>query len=403
MTPAPVSARRIAGHCPPGRSGFSLTELLVASSIALIVMAAIANLFGVFSRAMSQSQSTIDLSARMRSAAWQLRKDLSGVTCEVVPWLSPEADAGYFEVIEGPRRDSMAGDGSANLEADTDDILLFTTRSLDGSFVGRHGNETIESPYAEIAWFCKEAADQPVVGTTLYDLHRRQFLVTAYVGTTAFIGNMITGTLPNIDYDLSLRQEGTRLVPNSLGDLTKRENRFNRPPNFPPNFPFAFRVDGQARPPSNATFENTPRDWEDVVLTNVIAFDVRVFDPQARAQTTATTTLLPGDPGYGGGNAGYGAFIDLGSGQGGVLAGPPSQKSQLSLPTYDTWSTHYESNGIDDDRQGGPDQGADGIDNPQTYETSPPYPVRLDGIEVRIRCYDPTAKQVRQITVRHGF
>ena len=345
MTPAPVSARPITGHHLSGRCGFSLTELLVASSIALIVMAAIANLFGVFSRAMSQSQSTVDLSARMRSAAWQLRKDLSGVTCEVVPWLSPEADSGYFEVIEGPRRDSMAQNGSANLEADTDDTLLFTTRSLDGSFVGRHGNDAIESPYAEIAWFCREAADQPVTGTKLYKLHRRQFLVTAYVGTAAFIGNMINGTLPNIDYDLSLRQEGNRLVPNSLGDLTKRENRFNRQPNFP----FSFRVDGQGRPPSNATFDNTPRVWEDVILTNVIAFDVRVFDPEARAQTTAAMTLLPGDPGYGGGNAGYGAFVDLGGGQGGKLGGPVSQKSRLTLPTYDTWSAHYESNGLDED------------------------------------------------------
>ena len=399
MMPPSVRSRRIRAAIGSGCYGFSLTELLVASTIALIVMAAIATLFGVFSRAMSQSQSTVDLSARMRTAAWQLRKDLSGVTCEVVPWLSPEADSGYFEVIEGPRRDRMAGDGSANLEADTDDTLLFTTRSLDGSFVGRHGNDAIESPYAEIAWFCREAAEQPVAGTKLYNLHRRQLLVTAYVGTPAFIGNMITGTLPNIDYDLSLRQEGNRLVPNSLGDLTKRENRFNRQPNFP----FAFRVDGQGRPPSNATFDNTPRIWEDVILTNVIAFDVRVFDPEARAQTTATTTLLPGDPGYGGGNAGYGAFVDLGGGQGGKLGAAISQKSRLTLPTYDTWSTHYESNGLDEDGQNGPDQGADGIDNPQTYETSPPYPVRLDGVEVRIRCYDPTAKQVRQITVRHGF
>jgi hypothetical protein len=38
-----------------------------------------------------------------------------------------------------------------------------------------------------------------------------------------------------------------------------------------------------------------------------------------------------------------------------------------------------------------------------TAETSPPYPVALRGMEVRIRCYEPHSKQVRQITLRHSF
>jgi len=29
--------------------------------------------------------------------------------------------------------------------------------------------------------------------------------------------------------------------------------------------------------------------------------------------------------------------------------------------------------------------------------------VPLRGIEVRIRCYEPTSRQVRQMTVRHSF
>ncbi len=382
------------------RRGFSLTELLVASGIALMVMAAIASLFNVFSRAMTQSQSTVDLSGRMRSASWQLRKDLAGVTCDVVPWLSPDSDAGYFEVIEGPRRDLSAAQNSSDLEADTDDSLLFTAQSATGMFVGRHGNDTIESPYAEIAWFCREAGSQPVTGTKLYNLYRRQLLVTGYVGTVAFSGNSITGTLPNTTYDISLRRENSRLAPNTLGDLTKRENRFRR--SMP--FPYPFTVDGNARPPSNATFDNTERVWEDVILTNVIAFDVRVFDPEARVQTAGTTTLYPGDPGYtGGAGTTAGAYIDLGGGQGGVLAGPVNPKSRLTLPTYDTWSTHYESNGVDDDGDNQTDEGSDGIDNPATYETAPPYPVPLVGLEVRIRCYDPTARQIRQVTVRHTF
>ncbi len=376
-----------------GRSGFSLTELLVASGIGLIVMGGVATLLGVFGRGLTQSQSTIDLSARMRAAAWKLRQDLEGVTCPVRPWLSPDANAGYFEISEGPRRDSSAAQGSATLDADTDDILMFTTRAPAGTFVGRYGDasRTIEAPDAEVAWFCRQAADQPVAGTTLYNLYRRQLLVMGYVGLVPFEANSIAGDLPNIDYDISLRSEGGRLYPNSLGDLTKRENRFMHDAG---GFPFGMRVDGNARlgdTTDTGTFDKTDRVWEDVILTNVISFDVRVFDPEARAQEQASgASLYPGDPNYTGGAGAFGAYIDLGGGQGGRLAQAVDPKSGLPRPTYDTWSQHYDFE-------------RSGLNNPADYATAPPYPVPLEGVEVRIRCYDPASKQVRQVTVRHAF
>ena len=385
------------------RAAFSLTELLVASSIGLLVMASVASLFSVFGRALSQSQSTVDLSARMRATAWKLRQDLAGVTCPLVPWLSPEANAGYFEVIEGPRNDRSAGQGTASLEADTDDILMFTTRSLGSGFIGRYADasRTIESPYAEVAWFCREAANQPVAGTTVYNLYRRQFLVVGYVGLPEFAGNSIAGSLPNINYDISLRTEQGRLHPNTLGDLTKRENRFMHAAAFP----HAVRVDGNARMGdaiATGTFDDTDRVWEDVILTNVISFDARVFDPQAMARAPTAgagdVTFFPGDPGYTDGTGApgaygaYGAYIDLGGDQGGRLAQAPDPKAGRPRPTYDTWSQHYEFNNP-----------KPGLNVPGQYQTAPPYPVPLEGLEVRIRCYDPSSKQVRQVTVRHTF
>ena len=92
--------------------------------------------------------------------------------------------------------------------------------------------------------------------------------------------------------------------------------------------------------------------------------------------------------------------------------------------TWDTWSTHYESNGVDDDGVYGADQGSDGFDTDgdgyideteddlndvrdrlktSELETSPPYPYPLRGIEIRIRCYELSSRQVRQVTVRHTF
>jgi len=388
----------------PLRSGFSLAELLVASSIGLLVMASVASLFSVFGRAMSRSQSTIDLTSRMRAAAWKLRQDLDGVTCPVVPWLSPDANTGYFEISEGPQRDTtltfVANAGTANLEADTDDVLMFTTRAPAGSFSGRYltADRTIESPYAEVAWFCQEAANQPAAGTKVYNLHRRQLLVLGYVGLPEFSSNSIAGAVPAIyqTYDLSLRSEGGPLYPNTLGDLTKRENRLAHGAAFP----HALTLDAAARPTwQAATFSQTERVWEDVILTNVVSFDVRVFDPQATARRAGGVTLYPGDPGYAAGTpaTAAGAYIDLGGGEGGRLGQPADPKSGLVAPavpagvaTYDTWSQHYVA-------------GATGLNDPAAYTRTPPYPVPLEGVEVRIRCYDPTSKQVRQVSVRHTF
>ena len=83
--------------------------------------------------------------------------------------------------------------------------------------------------------------------------------------------------------------------------------------------------------------------------------------------------------------------------------------------TYDTWSTHYEFNGINENAGDaddfGTDTGSDGQDNNSNglvdelaeYDTLPPYSAPLRGLEVRIRVYDPSSRQVRQFSVRHSF
>lgn len=415
-------------------------------------MGAVAQLFSLFSRTLSQSQATVDLAGRMRSTAWQLRQDLAGLTVAARPWTAPESDSGYLELIEGPRRDLAAGHLTADIEADTDDVLLLTTRSPTGSFTGRYGAERAAAACAEVAWFCRPSAVQPMADTTLYNLYRRQLLVLGYAGRPPFSttgSNSIQGTsttLPDPLYDVSLRFEGGRIIPNTLGDLTKRENRFMRNGVFSfqnasgatlsvssTAFPYAFPLDASNRVVTNATLDGTERAWEDVILTNVIAFDVRVYDPTARAQIATGMTLLPGDPAYNAANAAgaRGAYVDLGwsgnapgvvaatfppAGQsafasGGVQVANAPRQSVLPAATYDTWSLHYEFNGEDDDGDGVVDEGTDRIDdnadmlpdNPAEYETSPPYPIPLAGIEVRVRCYEPTSRQVRQVTIRHTF
>ena len=420
-------------------AGFTLVELLVASAIALTVMGAVATLFGIFGRTASQSQAIVDLTDKIRSVAWRMRQDLAGVTVELTPWTRPESNSGYFEMIEGMAKDSDAANDTANIAADKDDVLMFTTRSTSGPFVGKFDSNTIESPTAEVAWFCKTAANQPVSGLELYNLYRRQLLVTAYVGVEPFLSgnNSLPGTLATAyaTYDISLRLDGTALYPNALSDLTKRENRFLHTTTFP----YAFL---SATAP-NATFDGTAREGEDIVLSNVIGFDVRVFDPEAPARQRNGVTLYPGDPGYATASlaGSKGSFVDLGGvartstpvpsrtliggtfapagatamGSNGMYVSGTSTTwvsgASLANPTYDTWSMHYEFNGVDDDRDALIDEGTNGLDDNNDglpddigeFETSPPYPVPLRGIEVRIRCYEPSSKQVRQTTIRHTF
>lgn len=179
----------------------------------------------------------------------------------------------------------------------------------------------------------------------------------------------------------------------------------------------------------------------DTILSNLLAFDVKVYDPtvavrQAVSGSGGTELVLPGDPGYDLTNnvVATGGYVDLFFNRYlsgpiiSVFAGAPLERSGLGLlswapavwgfsapfsssATYDTWTSFYEYDGIDQDGNGVVDQGTDGIDNNDAggvddateRETAPPYAVPLRGIQVRIRGIDPDTRQVRQVTVMSDF
>ena len=402
------------------RPGFTLVELLVAATLALIVMAALASLFGIFGRAVADSQDLVQLGARMRAAAWALRQDLQGATTEVKPFIRPEASAGYFEVVEGPLVES-----GTTMVADVDDIVMLTTSNPVQPFSGLiSGTLGLESPVAEVAWFCKlgpQAAD----GTQLYNLYRRQLLVVAAPGIGALATSNTTAFTSWDTFfqanDLSVRREGTTLVANSLADLTRRQSRFFH------------NLTGTANPIVRTTWPQITttstvsgmsdiltgaREGQDLLLSNVVAFDVRVFDPQQPSG---------------------GAYIDLGGGvpSATILSAavtlsatgsPPSMSMSPISSTFpanaykfwDTWSLHTEWNGIGDlvdisavtptqpanlDRSTNwSENNSNGVvDDGGELEQRPPYTVPLRGVEIRIRCYDPNSQEYRQITVQHTF
>ena len=426
------------------RRGMTLTEMLVATAMTLVIMGVVVQLFGMVGKGVSSSRASLDMSMQLRAVAHTLRTDLNGITVETVPPVKVDSDSGYLETIEGSGSDTSRG--FKQLTGDIDDILMFTAQTSGKPFVGKFGESEdvngngkldfgedtnnngwldtglMQSPYAEVVWFCREASSQPLANanppTTLYNLHRRQLLVMDYVGADPFHGtNAINGSLPAAyeTYDVAMRQIGANgnniLLPNGLADLTKRENRFLH--NFPgtvsaAEFPYENVVANLASGPLAGN-----REGEDIILTNVLAFDVRVFDPVAKVrQSSLGVAVVPGDPGYSTNlpELASGAYIDMGVSNGGTF-NAMNAKSQLQQATYDTWSDHYEFNGLDEDHDGIIDEknnqlddDSNGIvDDSNELETSPPYQVPLRGLEVRIRIYDNSTRQVRQVSVRHTF
>ena len=451
------------------QGGFTLIELLVAAAGGLILMGFMAVVFGFYGRTVRENQAIIRMNDALRSASYKLRQDLQGVTCDVTPWQKPEADAGYFELIEGPLTDTTYYDSSGaivsrlpsdaepnNLLGDYDDVLLFTTRGNGAGFVGKMNTSTIEADAAEVAWFCVQQPDI-VDGMNLYSLHRRQLLVVGYVGAGSFLHSTGDGisttseTIPTVfqRYDISLRREGSSLLANGLSDLTKRENRFlhRHPYNvqtinqaavdtiFPYVLDAVDTYDTNTNPagyqPSRLRTDAVltgGRAGEDVVIRNVLSFDVRVFDPQ-QAVDHGTGAVLPPD------------YTDLGSqsrpttavGVSPIQYTTFSGPSNFTTPTYCTWSYHYEFDGLGEKRSNARlgdsldnngngqvdeagedlvvDEGTDLLDNngngaideTAEFETAPPYNVPVRGIEIRLRCYEPQGKQIRQVTVRHAF
>jgi hypothetical protein len=179
------------------------------------------------------------------------------------------------------------------------------------------------------------------------------------------------------------------------------------------------------------------RTGDDVLLTNVLAFDVQVYDPGAPVFVSNGVAVEPRDPGYSallaGTPAAFGAYADLGyaympPGAAPLAAfnGNPAGKSQLAAPpfVYDTWSLHYESDGVDQfgyqvdddgdvlvDEPDETDLGANGLDDNgngvaddlDERDTLPPYAAQLRGIRITLRVYEPDSQQVRESVIVQDF
>lgn len=503
----------------PRRAAFTLVEMLIAMALTLILVYSIAEFYAYIGNAVRDGRATIEMGGQLRAATAQLNEDLQSLTLRPTPWIDANTSPGYFTVYEGPGYDanpdasniSTSGNllaaianndpnvpdltESANvttLIGDGDDVLAFTIRAKDVPFQGRYNGGSTTSQFAEVIWFtCFVDAD----GDSVWDINEPRFLCRRILLILPNIGNAGILTAPAAQNTTvnSLRQfqqdndvsvtivanggSNYSVKANSLADLSRRENRFAcRMANNATamsTFPFELDLNPNRCDVNPASGMLAMRAYslqgnvvgEDRVLSNLLAFDVRVFDPEARILQTAGVALTVGDPGYANVAAneadplntsplsyppygpqesvplgvifstwpnieGLGAWVDLNYNNKMELeaSSPAASKRAYThfsgarrtpLPTgyvvpvlgynvWDTWPENYlrppYGNGQAFD--GLDNDGANGVDDAGERTPArdrPPYAFPLRGIQVRIRMYEPQTRQMRQATVGSDF
>ncbi len=180
--------------CP---RGLTLIEVMIATTLTLLLMLALAQGFKTLSETVSAGRSKLTLSDQLRGISTLLRSDLEGLTVDSSNPQSSLAGNGYFKYYDGPLADFSATlfnyvpTGtveqrlSANRWGDIDDIVMFTCKAKEGewfrgkvpkalllvsnmnkgipipSMSASDWNEawatdvSIASQFAEIAWFMR--------------------------------------------------------------------------------------------------------------------------------------------------------------------------------------------------------------------------------------------------------
>jgi prepilin-type N-terminal cleavage/methylation domain-containing protein len=244
MRPAPHRSR------PSRRRGLTLVEMLVVVALVVLLMTILVSIFAAATGAITVSRSLQELDQELRQLDGTFRRDLAGITADLTPGftgLDPKDNLGYFEYGENAFAD-LQGE-------DTDDYLAFTAQAPPGQpFTGRlmvlvynpnlNNNTTntplayqsvpITSEYAEIIYFLRGG-----------NLYRRVLLIAPERAGSLLspvnFGNGVFGFVYNgaiVGWqgvnDISARPApwtagGSIIpIPNTLGDLTNRENRYGR-------------------------------------------------------------------------------------------------------------------------------------------------------------------------------
>lgn len=373
-------------------------------------------------------------------------------------------------------------------KGDYDDVWMGTVRSEQQPFRGRYiqpnrtftvgttvysgldptagfTTDIIESPLAEICWwtaYTDENANRTddFVGESI-KVYRRVLLIRPGLNLPTF--NTFAEALSYLaTTDISARVESFdngattlhRVVANDIKDLANRQNRYCHAA-YPNVFNTTYGAPRRLLDRSklwilrsadyvvNGAGVTLEYNGNDIILTDVVSFDMKVYSPNALVDVAGGVTVEPSDIGFVSTSpslSALGAFVDLGHTGGGwfggyatplsqltyqyrldLFPGPPIEIVGLMETAYDTWTPLYESDGLnqDGDNDGsaapGPypliDEGTNSLDNggpvapddDSERETRPPYPYPVRGVKATIRLTEKNTKQIHQSSVIHSY
>ena len=428
--------RSLSNRCCRKHRGITIVEILIAVTISLTVLLALAVAFREMSKEISNGRSVMELATKLRNASEIIRNDLENATVTPRHWTDNSSQLGYFEVGEGPARENQVPPGNLyDMLGDVDDFIALTVRSDGKPFRGRYLGNIIESPVAEVVYWTQVInSANPVPSTAIpvnytngesLVLFRRVLLVRPDLDMS---GLVYAGGLDEYyqSNDVSARFSGGTYAPNTLEDLTLLENRYAHSTDNLEPLAEMNRVRLGNRVLSGVNL------GEDVLLTDLMGFDLKVYSPNAPVveyQPPAPSNpydnnhyvVEPNDTAYGAmvlsgsyPTPAVGAFVDMGFGVGSTnanFAGNPQSLFLNGNRVWTNWTMHYEKDGIDQDGSGFADEGmngldddgANGVDDAGERETFPPYAYPLRGLQVSIRLIDVKTKQIRQTTITQSF
>lgn len=280
----PAMRTRHARHSPQSRRGITLIEMLVSVALLLLMMSIIVTIFASATGSITEQRQYAALDQELRRLETVIRQDLQGVTAKMTPPNDPRLNMGYFEYAENALADAQG--------EDSDDTLRFTSRAPQGKpFTGKvwvpvsrppgtaftAAPVTTTSDVAEIVYFLRngnlyrrvflvkprELSGKLGVGNTDFDVNGQSppILALGAIGfraanfqpwaafATPPIGGagLVVGAYPYVGWlafnDISARPSNYppnlapaamppssySPIPNTLGDLTSRENRAFNP------------------------------------------------------------------------------------------------------------------------------------------------------------------------------
>ncbi|GHT23909.1 hypothetical protein FACS189419_08430 [Planctomycetales bacterium] len=394
------------------RCAFTLVELMVAMAISLILLLGVVEMFRSVAGTMNETRSALNMSANMEQTAALLRQDLSMIPeslatkpYRMVNSLENISDAGndegYLEIIEGK---SAAGtyDEDDKTVGDVDDVIAFTTKhNISNPYRGYVGNDIAERSQAEIIWFMRgttlfrrvrliddQAADTTGILTVsdLSDRNKRYGHYGIFPGSSYAYANFSNDSLDRL-YWLRLP-----VIEETLNDAWHADNTWAAtyiPPATPVDL-WKTRYPGGGLDPktgSLSVFAANPRNvrtGEDIVMTNVISFDIKIWDKDQQQyvdiiddgierETDSSDTL---------------DYVDY------------------TLPNvFDSWTEKYQI-----EFASAPGTAGAAFNDTDRLKTDiknwkypPPYVKELKGLQITLRCFDPESRSVKQITVIHSF